>query len=79
MALLSNLFKGDRQLEACQVNDAAHLTLGIKGEHIAKVQMALYAHDWLVIKPHELRSQTYGPSTAAAVLKFKTRRNTISG
>jgi hypothetical protein len=78
MALLSNLFKGDKNLEACQVNDAAHLTLGAKGDHVAKVQLALYALDSLVISPHELRSHTYGPSTAEAVLRFKTKRRIIN-
>lgn len=37
MALVSNLFRGDKKLEACLVNDAAHVTLGARGEHVAKI------------------------------------------
>lgn len=78
MALSSKLFRGDRQLEACAVNDAAHLTLGTRGEHVAKVQMALSALDGLNIDREELVAQNYGRSTALAVLSFKTRRQIIN-
>jgi hypothetical protein len=78
MVFSSKLFAGDRKLEACQVNDAAHLTLGTKGDHVAKVQMAIFAIDWLKIDPGELRTHTYGPSTAKAVLAYKTKRQIIN-
>jgi hypothetical protein len=78
MALLSNLLRGDAKLAACQVNDAAHLTIGTRGEHVAKVQFALFALDSLIIDKNEVRSQTYGPSTAKAVLAYKTRRRIIN-
>jgi hypothetical protein len=78
MAFSSNLFAGDQKLEACQVDDAAHLTLDARGDHVAKVQMALFAIDWLKIDPAELRSRTYGRSTAKAVLAFKTKRRIIN-
>jgi len=78
MALQSKLFKGDPKLEACEVHDAAHLTLGAQGLHVAKVQSALFALDSLRIDRSELLSQKYGPSTAQAVLAYKTRRQIIN-
>ena len=76
--LTSNLFKGDAKLAACQNNDAAHLTIGAKGEHVAKVQFALFALDSSAIDAGEVRLQTYGPSTARAVLAYKTKRNIVN-
>jgi len=78
MALSSKLFRDDQRLQACEVNDAAHLTLETRGEHVAKVQMALFAIDRLTIDRSELVSQTYGRSTARAVLAFKTKRQIIN-
>jgi hypothetical protein len=78
MPLHSTLFKGDPKLEACEVHDAAHLTLGVQGLHVAKVQSALFALDSLRIDRSELLSQEYGPSTAQAVLAYKTRRQIIN-
>jgi hypothetical protein len=76
--LSSNLFKGDAKLAACQINDAAHLTTGASGEHVAKVQFALFALDSSAIDKNEVRLQTYGPSTAKAVLAYKTKRQIIN-
>jgi hypothetical protein len=78
MALLSNLFRGDANLSACQSKDAAHLTIGARGEHVAKVQFALFALDSSAVDRNEVRSQTYGPSTAKAVLAYKTKRKIIN-
>jgi hypothetical protein len=78
MPLVSNLLKGDAKLAACQTSDAAHLTIGAKGEHVAKVQFALFALDSAAIDKAELRLQTYGPSTAKAVLAYKTKRQIIN-
>jgi len=76
--LVSSLMRDDPDLQACLVNDAAHLTIGAQGQHVARVQMALFAVDWLVIDKSETRSQSYGPSTAAAVLSFKRKRGIIN-
>jgi hypothetical protein len=76
--LFSNLFKGDASLAACEINDAAHLTIGAKGEHVAKVQFALFTLDSSAINSTEVRLQTYGPSTAKAVLAYKTKRRIIN-
>jgi hypothetical protein len=78
MGLVSRLFQGNRKLEACLVDDAAHVTLGAQGEHVAKIQFALFALDNLRIDRAELATQTYGPSTAAAVLSYKTKRQIIN-
>lgn len=78
MALLSNLLRGDANLAACQSKDAAHLTIGARGEHVAKVQFALFALDSSAIDRNEVQFQTYGPSTAKAVLAYKTKRKIIN-
>ena len=40
MALQSKLFRGDPKLEACLVNDKAHVLQGARGEHVSKLQQA---------------------------------------
>jgi hypothetical protein len=71
MGLTSNLLKGDAKLEACAVSDPAHVYQGQSGAHVGKIQEALKQTDGAVVNASELASQTYGPSTANAVLKFK--------
>jgi len=78
MPLQSKLFKGDPALEACLIQDSAHVTEGAKGEHVAKIQTALFAIDGLGVSPDELRSSSYGKSTVKAVLAFKAKRNIIN-
>jgi len=78
MPLRSIALAGDQRLEACLVIDSAHLTLGVQGEFVAKVQAALIYLDDLTIDEHELQTRTYGPSTAAAVLQFKKKRKIIN-
>jgi hypothetical protein len=78
VALRSNLFKGSRALAACEINDAAHFAVGKRGDDVGLIQMALFAIDSLKIDRHELLSKTYGDSTAAAVLAFKTKRKIIN-
>jgi len=78
MGLLSLLFRGNAALEACAVRDEAHVLLGAKGEHVAKIQFALFRIDRSTIDRSELVSQTYGHSTAAAVLQYKQRRSIIN-
>lgn len=78
MGLVSRLFRGNKKLEACLVDDAAHVTLGAQGEHVAKIQFALFSLDTLKIDRTELVTQTYGSSTAAAVLSYKTKRRIIN-
>ncbi len=78
MVLKSNLFKGSRGLAACEVSDAAHFTVGKQGDDVGLLQMALFALDSLTIDRKELLSKTYGRSTAAAVLAFKTKRKIVN-
>lgn len=76
--LQSQFFSGDPRLEACAVQDAAHIFQGAAGEHVSKIQAALFLVDDLVIDAGELSAKNYGPSTAAAVLAFKQERNIIN-
>jgi hypothetical protein len=78
LALNSNLFKGSRGLAACEINDAAHFTIGTQGDDVGRIQMALLAIDSLKIERQELLCKTYGQSTATAVLAFKTKRKIIN-
>jgi len=78
MPLQSKLFQGDRALNACLVEDAAHLTIGAAGDHVSKLHTALLALDDLPVAVTELNAKRYGPSTAAAVLAFKKRRAIIN-
>jgi peptidoglycan hydrolase-like protein with peptidoglycan-binding domain len=77
MPLESQLFENDSLLNACLVDDSAHVTPGASGEHVAKIQLALFMIDGLAIDPSEIDSQLYGPSTAATVLAYKTTRNIL--
>lgn len=78
MPLQSNLFENDSALNACLVSDAAHVTLGAVGPHVAKIQAALTDLDGLSINSGELAAKRYGPSTASAVLAFKQKRKIIN-
>ncbi len=78
MALVSQLFRGDAALEACRVNDSAHLVIGTRGPHVLKVQRALAVLDGAHINLGEVSSQTYGSTTARAVLDCKRARAIIN-
>jgi hypothetical protein len=78
MPLTSRLFSGDPRLEACLTQDSAHLTPGTTGDFVGKVQAALEYIDGVRINERELDTQTYGPSTADAVLAYKTARQIIN-
>ena len=78
MPLRSRLFSQEPKLEDCLVRDTAHITLSTKGFHVVLIQDALRAIDALVVDPAETESQTYGPSTAAAVLAYKSKRSIIN-
>jgi hypothetical protein len=78
MALSSRLFRGNRTLEACAAQDSAHVTRGATGDHVGKIQFALFTLDGVLIDRAELVSQQYGRSTAAAVLAYKQKRQIIN-
>jgi hypothetical protein len=78
MGLQSQFFGGDSALEACLIYDHSHVIQGAAGDHVSKIQTALSALDNLKIDSGELSAKRYGPSTAAAVLTFKKKRNIIN-
>jgi hypothetical protein len=78
MALRSQLFAGDRRLEAAAVSDPAHVTPGATGDHVGKIQTALRLLDDATIASAEIDALRYGPTTTAAVLAYKRARNIIN-
>ena len=78
MALKSNLFAGDARLEACAVSHHDHVTPGATGPHVRKIQGAIMALDGAVIDKGESDAAHYGPSTARAVLAYKTKRDIVN-
>ena len=73
MALQSKLFRGDPNLEAAAMSDPAHITLGARGDHVAKIQQALIALDGAKLSIDRI----YGPLTAAAVKAYKRARDIV--
>ena len=78
MALNSNLFAGDMKLEAAATSHPAHIMRGATGPHVAKIQAALVVLDGVEVSEAERKSSTYGPSTAAAVLAYKKKRDIVN-
>lgn len=78
MSLQSRLFRGDPKLEAAAVSNPAHIVAGATGDHVAKLQHALLVLGDAGIEPAEQVAKRYGPSTANAVLSFKTKRNIVN-
>ncbi len=78
MALQSALFVDDDKLQACLINDRAHVTIGAVGDHVTKIHSALTVIDNASIDLAELQAGRYGPSTAAAVLAYKRKRQIIN-
>jgi hypothetical protein len=78
VALRSRLFFGNPELEACLVRDSAHLTSGVRGEHVRLVQTALVYLGYKSITGREYLDGVYGRTTAHAVLRYKTDRRIIN-
>jgi peptidoglycan hydrolase-like protein with peptidoglycan-binding domain len=74
MPLQSRLFSGDPKLEAAATSDAAHVTQGMRGDHVMKIQAALVRLDGASI----VADGIYGLATAAAVLAYKKKRDIIN-
>src|SRR4051812_6591301 len=72
MPLRSKLFSSSAALQACLDSDAAHVVPGAKGDHVARIQMALVRLGLLDADDAQAGLGNYGPRTAAAVLKYKT-------
>jgi hypothetical protein len=76
--LASNTFRANQRLQNCAVENPAHVKLNSSGPHVALIQRALCALDHALIDQAEIKAQLYGPTTAAAVLDYKTRRQIIN-
>ena len=73
--LKSDEFADDPKLEDCATKPSAHLLVGTPpGPHILKIQLALerLRPTGPSISQAEKSAMTYGPTTAAAVLNYKT-------
>lgn len=78
MALHSRIFRDEERLRSCAVNDTSHITLGAKGHHVRLVQTALVNLKFGGIHGREYVEGHYGPTTADAVLRYKTSRKIIN-
>ena len=78
MPLISTTLRDDRALQACLLHDQAHVVPGSHGPHVARIQRALLVLDQARIDANDLRSKRYGPTTTAAVLAFKQKRQIIN-
>ena len=78
MPLLSLTLAGNSLLQRCLVSDSAHVTLGSRGDHVGLIQKCVLVLGRENIAANEIRTRTYGPSTAAAVLAYKRDRQIIN-
>jgi hypothetical protein len=78
MPLRSLLFSGNGRLEACLVQDFAHISIGDTGPHVQLIHDALRAIDGLDVASDEIANMQYGRTTAAAVLAYKRKRKIIN-
>lgn len=76
--LSSNLFRGDPLLQDCARLDSAHVTLGTRGNHVSRIHTALLILEGVSVPVAELWAKEYGKSTAAAILKYKTKRHIVN-
>jgi hypothetical protein len=78
MPLHSTTLRGNAALQACLERDGAHVTPGAKGAHVGLIQKCLLVLERSIIAANEIRTRTYGPTTAAAVLAYKRARTIIN-
>lgn len=74
MPLLSEHFKDNEKLKLTLVSDADHITKeSPPGEYVRLIQETLMklANNPSLIADDEIRKQSYGDTTALAVLKYK--------
>lgn len=76
--LISKFLSPNKRLQACSEQDQAHVQSGDRGDFVELIQQALAVIDHLAISESERAEGFYGPSTAAAVLDFKTDRQIIN-
>ena len=78
MPLVSLLLRDEPRLQACLVADTAHVVPGATGRHVSLIQKLLLVLEKARISDGELRAGLYGPTTAAAVLAYKRKRNIVN-
>jgi hypothetical protein len=78
MPLVSRFFSGNTRLQECSRTHARHVTPGETGGHVALIQNALIMLDNASIDGSELDNARYGPSTAKAVLAYKTKYDIVN-
>jgi hypothetical protein len=78
MPLVSKWFRDNERLQKSLLSDPAHVVIGDVGPHVTLIQGALIALDGDLISADEFSTETYGKSTAGAVLDYKTRRGIIN-
>ena len=76
--LKSKLLSSDPRLTACETSDPAHVKPGDQGNFVKRIQTALIRIDDASIDDADMVKGLYGPSTAAAVLSYKTKRKIIN-
>src|SRR5258708_24509922 len=78
VGLKCNVVGSDRALQGWGGDRGGQVTRGFVGPHVRKIQAALIYLDSLSIDQSELKTCSYGPSTAAAVLAFKKARKIVN-
>ena len=78
MPLASLLLRDEPRLQACLVADTAHVVPGAAGRHVGLIHKVLMVLDKAQISLSELRAGAYGPTTTAAVLAYKRKRNIVN-
>ena len=78
MPLVSLLLRDEPRLQACLVADTAHVVPGAAGRHVGLIQKVLLVLEKANISAGELRSGLYGPTTTAAVLAYKRKRDIVN-
>ena len=78
MALRSRMLSGNAALEKAAVGNADHIIPGARGDHVGRIKQVLMLLDQAAIAASELDAQLYGPTTAKAVLAYKTKRGIIN-
>ncbi|WP_274627284.1 hypothetical protein [Arvimicrobium flavum] len=71
MPLVSQLFSANRRLQACLIDNSAHVLHGSKGEHVELIQAALIRLRFLEPGDGLAEAGEYGTRTADAVLRYK--------
>lgn len=78
MPLQSKHFQDQPKLEAALTSDHDHIIPGATGDHVSKIQSALFILNNAKIESTELENSIYGPSTSQAVFNYKTDRKIIN-